>query len=227
MSKSFPWQPTANTPRDAIACVNFGGDLHLYAMGFRDSAKALLEIVEETGHSQDLLVYPIVYSLRHTVELMLKQVVRADRRLTDSPGDFPDGHRLSNLWNVCRPVFERLWPSDFTIARVEATIMDLAELDPEGEAFRYPVTTKRRGTRLRTLDADLRHLDLRAMVEDVLEVIDVLDGADTAIDVYLDAKNDMLAEYRQIESEMRAEFEDDIRAEMASYYVADAREELL
>jgi hypothetical protein len=44
-------------------------------------------------------------------------------------------------------------------------------------------------------------------------VIDLLDGADTGIDVYLDAKHDMREERRQIEAEMRAEYEADMRAE--------------
>ena len=96
MSKTFPWQPTAATSTPETACVNLGGDLHLYAAGFREGAETLLGVVRSTGHSQDLLVYPIVYSLRHSVELLLKQVIRAGRRLVDEPGDFPDGHRLNN-----------------------------------------------------------------------------------------------------------------------------------
>lgn len=72
MNKTFPWQPTAATPRPETACVNFGSDLQLYAAGFREGAEALLEVVRSTGYNQDLLVYPIVYSLRHSVELLLK-----------------------------------------------------------------------------------------------------------------------------------------------------------
>lgn len=201
------------------ACVNFATDLHLYAAGFRQGAEALLAHVRSTGHDQDFLVYPIVYNLRHAVELLVKQVIRAGRNLIDEPGDFPDGHRLNNLWATCKPILKRIWPNDPAYAKVEKVIEKLCELDPEGEAFRYPVTSKKSG-RLPTLDNDLRYLDLAALVEEVVEVIDLLDGADTGIDVYLDAKHDMLEERRQIEAEMRAEYEADMRAE----YGADVRD---
>jgi hypothetical protein len=197
------------------ACVNFGGDLHLYAAGFREGAEALLEVVRSTGHSQDMLVYPIVYSLRHSVELLLKQVIRAGRRLVDEPGDFPDGHRLNNLWNTCRPILKKIWPNDPSYATVESVITRLCDLDPEGEAFRYPVSTKKGGVRSATLDSDLRRLDLGALVADVIEVIQLLDGADTGIDAYMDAKWDMGEEARAIEREMRDEYEAEMRAEYA------------
>lgn len=203
------------------ACVNFGGDLHLYAAGFREGAEVLLKVVRSTGHSQDLLVYPIVYSLRHSVELLLKQVIRAGRQLVDEPDDFPDGHRLNNLWDTCKPILKRIWPNDPSYATVESGITRLCELDPEGEGFRYPVSTKRHGVRAATLDEDLSHLDLGALVSDVVEVIELLDGADTGIDAYMDAKNDMLEEQRQIEREMRAEYEADVRAQYADEMSGD------
>jgi len=194
-------------------CVNFGGDLHLYAAGFREGAEALLKVVRATGHDQDLLVYPIVYSLRHAVELLLKQVIRAGRRLVDEPGDFPDCHRLDNLWNTCKPILRRIWPNDPAYATVESVITGLCALDPEGEAFRYPVTTRRQGVRAATLDRDLRYIDLGALLTDVVEIINLLDGADTGIGVYLEAKDDAIEDERQIEREMRAEFEAEMRAE--------------
>lgn len=52
-------------------------------------------------------------------------------------------------------------------------ITRLCELDPEGESFRYPVTTKRQGIRAMTLDPDLRHLDPGAFVAEVVEVIEL------------------------------------------------------
>jgi hypothetical protein len=219
MDKSFPWQPSTSTTRAETACVNFASDLHLYAAGFKQSAETLLEHIRSTGHDQDFLVYPIVYNLRHAVELLLKQVIRAGHYLIDQPGDFPDGHRLNNLWATCKPVLKRIWPNDPAYATVETTIKKLCELDPEGEAFRYPVTSKKSG-RLPTVDTDLRYLDLGALVEDAIVVIDLLDGADTGIDVYLDAKHDMLEKHRQVEAEIRAEYEADMRVE----YEAEMRD---
>ncbi len=195
------------------ACVSFSGDLGLYAEGYLEGAEALLEVVKKSGENQDLLVYPIVYSLRHAVELLLKQVIRAARLLVDKPGDFPDSHRIEDLWKTCKPLLKSIWPNDPSFATVESVISRLSELDPEGQAFRYPVGTREKGVRAPTLDIDLRHLDLGALVADVGDVIRLLQGADTGIDVYMDGKRDMLDERRQIEREMRAEYEAEMRGE--------------
>lgn len=213
MTESFPWQPTASTAKVDSACVNFGHDLHLYAAGFREGAEALLTAVRANRHGQDFLVYPIVYNLRHAVELLLKQVIRASRNLLDEAGDFPDSHKLDDLWNTCKPLLKRIWPDDPAYSTVESTVERLVELDPEGETFRYPVTKKQQGTRQPTLNPELHQLDLGALVADVVEVIDLLDGADTGIDVHADWKCDMLEEGRQIEAEMRAEIAEDMRGE--------------
>ena len=138
----LPWQPTSATTMPEIACLNFGGDMDLYAAGFREGAVALLDVVRTTGHAQDLFVYPIVYSLRHCVELLLKQVIRAGRRLIDEPADFPNGHRLDDLWRTCEPILRRIWPKDPSYSTVESVIARLCELDPAGEAFRYPLSTE-------------------------------------------------------------------------------------
>jgi hypothetical protein len=217
--KAFPWQPGPATTMPETVCLNFGGDLHLYASGYREGAEALLEVVRSTGHSQDVLVYPIVYSLRHSVELLLKQVIRASRLLLDEQGDFPDGHRLNVLWNTCKPLLQRVWADDPAYATVETAIMRLCEIDPEGEAFRYPIGTKKEG-RVPTLDSDLVYLDLGGLVRDVIEATNLLDGADTGIDYHMEAKYDML----EIEREMRAEYEAEMRAEQTEYE-AEMREE--
>src|SRR5688572_23902166 len=116
-----------------VACLNFGGELHLYGTGFREGADTLLAVLREQEHSQDMLVYPLVYCLRHAVELSLKQVIRAARRYLDEfPGDFPDGHNLSNLWNTCKPLLRKIWPDDPAFRTVEAAVNALRRLDPEG-----------------------------------------------------------------------------------------------
>jgi len=211
VTAQLPWQPTPTTTMPETACLNYGGDLYLYAAGFREGAEALLDVVRRTGCRQDMLVYPIVYSLRHSVELLLKQVIRAGRCLVDEPGDFPDGHRLNSLWDTCKPILKLIWSNDPAYATVESAIDRLCHLDPEGEAFRYPMGRKRQGLRAPTLAQDLHRLDLGSLVADVVEVIGLLEGADMGIDYYLEAKSDMQAEF---EADMQAEYAND----MCGYY---------
>ncbi len=214
VTHEFPWQPDENTSMQVIACMNFGGDLRLYSSGFREGAEVLLKVLHKKRHLQDFLVYPFVYSVRHSVELALKQVIQASRRLIGEPGDFPDSHNLHDLWSTCQPILKQVWPGDDPSYRqVAATVEALCAIDPEGEAFRYPVSTKKRGVRNATLDPNLRNLDLQKLFDDSTTTLDLLDGADTGIDVYLQAKADMVDEYRQMEDEMRGEYESEIRSQ--------------
>jgi hypothetical protein len=205
----------------SIACLNYAGDLQLYFSGFRDGAKALIDTLERQEHGQDLLVYPLVYCLRHSVELALKMVIYAARGLLDEPGDFPDGHRLENLWSTARPLLERIWQDDReSFDRVAGVVASLRLLDPEGEGFRYPLTTKKRATanrRVPTLDPGLRNLDLRKVYDDVTAVLDLLDGADTGIDVYAGYKADMRHEYRHHYEDEAAEMRAEMAAEWREY----------
>ena len=189
------------------ACLTYGDDLGIYSAGFREGAEALIEVLASKQCGQDMLVYPIVYCLRHAVELALKQVIWAGRRLIDEPGDFPDGHLLDNLWNTCRPVLRRIWPTDDqSFRKVESTVESLRAIDPAGEAFRYPLTTKKKGKRSATIASNLQQLDLARLFADVDETLSLLDGADTGIDVYSEAKADMLSEAREYEAELRSEY---------------------
>ncbi len=187
-------------------------DLGQYCSGFRQGAEDLRAVLRQRGHDQDILVYPLVYCLRHCVELILKQVILASRDLLDEPTvDFPDGHKLGNLWNTCKPLLKQIWSSDPSYQQVANTIDALESIDPVGEGFRYPVTTKKRGTRAASLDHRLQKLDLEALYSDVMETIDLLEGADFGIDAHMEWKAEMRAEYDAHEAEMRAEHDATMR----------------
>lgn len=181
----------------------------------------MMESLRQNTSTLDLVVYPLVYCLRHAVELALKMVIRGARGLLDQPGDFPDGHRLDSLWNTARPLLQQIFSNDEeTSRRVTTVIESLRLIDPEGEGFRYPVSTKRKSTgnrRVPTIDPNLQYLDLGAFHRDVSEVLDLLGGADTGIDVYSDYKAEIAAERAQYQYEMESdqrEYNAEIAAEM-------------
>ena len=227
-SPQLPWQPDTTTPVPMIANLEYGRSLHTYSTGFRDGAAVLLEALQDNRYGQERLVYPLVYCLRHSLELALKHVIREARNLLDEDGDFPDGHNLRVLWASCRPILRRIWPDDDkTYRTVGAAVEALSAIDAAGEGFRYPVSTKSSGVRAPTIDPQLRRLDIEKLSEDVVAVLELLEGADAGLDAYADAKADMLAERRELEAEMRAEYEAEIReyaAEMRAEYEAEIRE---
>jgi hypothetical protein len=175
-------------------------------------------VLEYDRTHQDFLVYPFCYCLRHALELALKQVIRGARILTDDEErGFPYLHDLGRLWATCSPVLKRIWPDDGTepgYAICERTIEAFRRVDPTGEAFRYPVGRKPEST----LNPDLRDLDMTQLYRDAKATLDLLMGADAGIDHYMDLKDDMEAESRQIEAEMRAEYQRDYGYDAGSDY---------
>lgn len=85
-------------------------------------------------------MYPIVYNLRHAIELTLKKVIWSARQLLGESGDFPDGHRLDHLWNTCEPILKRIFPQDQSYNIMKSSVERLSQLDPAGEGFRYPLS---------------------------------------------------------------------------------------
>ncbi len=192
----FPWPAEGDDPftlgsssRALIACLNFTRDEPWggYAEGFKRLADLGVRYIEQTGHEQDFLVYPIVFSYRHYVELSLKQIIRAARKLLDEPGGVPPSHDLDALWNTAEPLLKQIEPEGAeTYRNVRACLARFNELDPKSDSFRYPVRSNG--------DASLpgvKNLDL-GQVRDVVERLSgFLEGATEQTLVHLDWKQEI------------------------------------
>ncbi|MCU1389739.1 MAG: hypothetical protein JWL72_3077 [Ilumatobacteraceae bacterium] len=205
---SLPWQVGPGESADLAVSVNYTvGDLYQYAAGYRDGADAIYASMIALEAPPDLLVYPLAYCLRHATELALKLVTRGGNSLNDGAERFSDGHHLGRLWDECHLVLTQIWPSDSdTYHQIKTTIDSWIAIDPDGEAFRYPVSVERKKTgRTATIPSTLRHIDVRAMYGDVMRTLDLLFGADTGIDVQMDARAEAHADAQYYADEMRAE----------------------
>ncbi len=70
----------------ANACLNIDGSDSGYRHGYWRAPKLLADHVSSSGRDQDLLVYPIVHSYRHHVELTLKHLIVLGSYLSKCPG---------------------------------------------------------------------------------------------------------------------------------------------
>jgi hypothetical protein len=69
-----------------------------YASGYQLGAIQLLDsAIKEPGH-RDFLVYPIVFLIRHYIELRLKEFIQGLNYCSQQTRDFPTGHNIVNLW---------------------------------------------------------------------------------------------------------------------------------
>jgi hypothetical protein len=171
------------------ACLNWGGDWHVYVSGFRQGARKLVDEVARTQADQDFLVYPIVFAYRQYLELVIKTIIVWGRRLRDVPVEIPRTHRLLTLWRNARRLLEEIYPNDSTdgLEAVEETIAQFATVDDESFAFRYPVRTDGRPS----LPLDLVRFNLRHFAEQIEAAGNLLEGAVEGIEVNLDYKAEM------------------------------------
>lgn len=85
LDNEFQWPTEGDDPfkltasaRQLMACLNFTHDEPWYgiAEGFRMIADLAVAHIEQTGHDQDFLVYPIVFSYRHAHTMGARWQVR-------------------------------------------------------------------------------------------------------------------------------------------------------
>ena len=190
--------------RHANACVNYLGDPSpIYASGYLDAARWLATHVCESHQDQDRLVYPILFALRHYLELSFKYAIWLARVYQQEGATWPaDGHRLAWMWNTLKTeyarVYERL-PDDATgriyVQRIDECVKAISEVDPNGEDFRYAY----RKDLTRAMESK-RHVSLSLLLSE----LDPLDEAVSGLTYMLGEAADYAAEAR---SEMRSNYE--------------------
>ena len=122
----------------ALIGVSWGSFLTC-AIGYKEAGDCVVAAVEAGDIARDLAVYPVCFLYRHYIELMLKGLISLRNQLRDRMADYPKHHNIRELWGVCRPLLEYACPQGDPgdTQSVENCILELASLDPSGEAFRY------------------------------------------------------------------------------------------
>ena len=127
------------------ACVGYNGnyDIETYALGYAQSAHILLKSAINGDTSIDTIIYPILYSSRHYIELTLKyqlSLLGIINQIVDSNFNFQirQIHSISELWNRFKDMASVDSRYNYYINKAEEYIDDFAEIDDNGETFRYP-----------------------------------------------------------------------------------------
>lgn len=174
------------------ACLHVNWDV--YAEGYKKGGDILVQYVIDNNWDQDFLVYPIVFLYRQYLELRVKELIHISSRLLDQNIDIPRDHNLLSLWRKVSPNIEQVWPDSQTKSHLEAIedrLKELCSIDPGSYAFRYPEDTKGAPTL-----AGMRHINLRWLKDVVQAISNILDGSSLGMGEYLNAKHEMMAEYR-------------------------------
>jgi hypothetical protein len=123
-----------------MAFISPDGDQSLTTLDLKGSAVCYLEAAKELVQrlqvgAPDLIVQPMLFCIRHSIELILKAV------LDYQNGTFADKHQLKDPWATCRLSFLSNHFDPKTLDAVEALIEELATIDSDSYAFRYPMST--------------------------------------------------------------------------------------
>jgi hypothetical protein len=163
-----------------------------YIGGYRRAADVLTNHVRQSRFDNDWFAYPLVLCWRQYLELRLKYLIMECQRLLDENVELYRTHDLSILWRTCRPLLERTTDEDISsdLDNVGSMILELQNVDPTSDGFRYPVDRKSQPTLV-----GLNRIGLSHFSGSMTKVANVLDAAAEFITVSNDYKDEMASEY--------------------------------
>lgn len=147
----FAGGPNANLN----ACVGENGlpGIHHYVDGYFVAAKAVAHAVVkgQLSNEIDTVVYPILFSARHAIELSLKAILSEVQELIPYrpaarvESKILTGHDIGKLWEALSDradqIDRRLVPP---VTKLESLIRSYSKIDPNGQVFRYPHDLEKR-----------------------------------------------------------------------------------
>ncbi|WP_157209770.1 hypothetical protein [Marinimicrobium agarilyticum] len=134
-------------PSWANACVGNNGDpgYYEYSKGYSMSAKLILEkVLEDHGVDSEFHIYPACFCIRHSVELRLKHSIEKISKIykiksTTISFDYSRSHDIKSIWEFFKEASNKLDDRyKDEISSIENVILDIADIDPTGQTFRYP-----------------------------------------------------------------------------------------
>lgn len=149
MKPTKPDNPTFSSkgPFQLNACVGKNGlnDITTYEDGFHDAVMIMLkQLIDKRNHRVDTLVYPIIFSARHRIELFLKWLISEIEELNNMKKrrfeqlSRLNTHDLKLLWDYAEELCLVDQRYNEPINTLKGYIQDYFDVDLTGETFRYP-----------------------------------------------------------------------------------------
>ena len=180
------------------ACVNVGRDQWwIYSQGYDLAVDVLVEHVATNRHDLDALVYPIVFSARHSIELCLKYIHQNCCTLLNQRYEPSNHHDISQLWLTVKRLVEKALPdedySDFTY--IDDIVEAVNLTDKNSFAFRYPVDKKGK----KSLDQNVKHLNIRDFQRRYSKARETLECIHLAVENFLECSSEIALENHLID----------------------------
>lgn len=158
---------------------------YLVVEGFSDAAKLLYR---EEGLSWREKCFPLLFLLRHAIELELKNLT-CDRNIIGAKSGL--GHNFEKLWKIPESTLkQRAIVSDWELSPLETVncqLRELSKLDRSGFLFRYPVDKS-----LEYKIPSNSNLDIKSIYEYQMGIISFLDGCNSVLGEMADYEQEMM-----------------------------------
>ena len=125
------------------ACVNdFGNKDYLYIEGYVEAANIISKHVIDHDRMLYILIYPLIFLYRHSIELGLKRILNKGGNLFNQEVSIKMTHRLDNLWITAKGIILKIQPSieKKELDAMGDLVMEFMEYDPTSTTFRYSTT---------------------------------------------------------------------------------------
>lgn len=173
------------------ACVGTNGFVsdQLYLDGFVEATKQLcIVVLTKDRFLADSLVYPIIFSARHSIELAIKIAFSKDLLLNKDKNSKPlNGHNINWLYKRLKEysIFDKhiLKSLNEIEDSIPNTIMQIIKIDTSGETFRYR-TNKEESNHL---DGIVRHINIRKVYIEYCEFFEKIDDFLIGLDPFIDS----------------------------------------
>lgn len=176
--------------------LNNEHSLFLLIEGYRDASSKLLNellIAEKVDWLKiDSLIYPILFSFRHYLELIIKDTIRnynlIDKKISSDEIGFKKEHSILNLWSLLKSrIIENYKDYDKEIYKqcvvenisVENMLIEINNLDEYSFGFRYPFQVVDYGKNIKSkivyMFGELK-IDLHNLNESMSKLINYFEG---------------------------------------------------
>ena len=132
--------------QDLNACVGNNGfnDIGTYEYGYDKAVNILVDAAKNDHGIVDPIIYPLIFSARHRIELFLKKSIYALEEIYKTISrkivylNYLPTHDIKRLWEHLKTLCEIDCRYKDVVLELSSLIEDYYIIDLTGETFRYP-----------------------------------------------------------------------------------------
>ena len=147
------------------ACIDNYINFSQLARYYLESANALIERSVEHSSKLDVYIYSALFLYRHSIELLLKDLIWTSSYLLGKGKTFPKHHRLMELWETLKANAHSLLKSDFPMKKkelqyIKTILVGFTKYDLKSDSFRYPFDKN-----MKRPHSDIHHINVKHLYE--------------------------------------------------------------